>query len=359
VRKVPDGSSIPVSSGAFLMTRFLFYVPDNNQPSGGVNVIFDLVKTLSSNGIDACAMSSNPTARYDYLSRNPDIYFAPQIREKRQVRDHIKMLSRKWGTRKRNPQVQVSREDMIVVPEYVSHWLPQFFPDNRCVLLNQNYYSFGVAMLSGRWNADQFAATISISDACDTFAKLSNMKRPMLIPLVVHDHEATALVPRKKVIAYMPRRRTLDVRMVVKLLGDRSLIKDFELRPLDGLSRGQVAQALRETSIFLSFSELEGFGLPPAEAMLAGCVVIGYTGVAGAEFLDDEVGFPIEDGNIAVFVKTIEEVVERCRNGDVKIEAMRRKASERIARNYGLQRHEASVMKVFGELAATVGAVQA
>jgi glycosyltransferase involved in cell wall biosynthesis len=340
------------------MTRFLFYVPDNNEPSGGVNVIFDLVQTLSSNGIEAFVISSNPTFRYDYLSRDPDIFFAPQIREKRGVRGQVRLLSGKVRTWRRNPRVALRRDDIIVVPEYVSAWLPQRFPDNRCILLNQNFYSFGVTTLSNEWKANRFAATVSISNACHEFARLSNVKRPVVIPLVVHGHGATASVERKKIISYMPRRRPLDVRMVVKLLVERGLVKDFELRPLDRISRDQVAQALRESSIFLSFSELEGFGLPPAEAMLAGCVVVGYTGVAGAEFLDEDVGFPVEDGNISVFVQTVEDVAERCRRGDGAIEAMRIKASARIAENYSLERHEAAVMKAFGELAATVGVGQ-
>jgi glycosyltransferase involved in cell wall biosynthesis len=90
--------------------------------------------------------------------------------------------------------------------------------------------------------------------------------------------------------------------------------------------------------------------LPPAEAMSAGCVVVGYTGVGGKEYFDAEVGFPIEDGNIKEYVLCVEAVAERCRTGSAEIASMRRKASARIRERYGRQSHVDQVQKVFSDL---------
>ncbi len=334
------------------MTRFLFYVPDANRPSGGVNVIFGLVKTLRANGMDAFVVSSNPTFRYDFLSKDLQIFYAPQIREPKPLAERMLVWRDLLLSKTRNTNVELRRDDIIVVPEYVSSWLPRSFPDNACVLLNQNFYALAVAMLSKTWDARRFAATLSISQTCHALARVMNLEHAREIPLAVDQDTASGAGAKKNIIAYMPRRRPLDVQIVTKLLKDRGHVKDFELRPLDNLTRNEVAQELREASIFLSFSELEGFGLPPAEAMLAGCLVVGFTGVAGAEFLDREVGFPIEDGNVMEFVTTVEAVAERCRKSDPATDQMRQKASARIAQNYGQEKHDSAVTKVFGEFAS-------
>jgi glycosyltransferase involved in cell wall biosynthesis len=50
------------------------------------------------------------------------------------------------------------------------------------------------------------------------------------------------------------------------------------------MSRPQVAQTLAESQVFVSLSKDEGLGLPPLEAMAAGCLVAGFTGGGGQEF---------------------------------------------------------------------------
>ena len=48
---------------------------------------------------------------------------------------------------------------------------------------------------------------------------------------------------------------------------------------------------MRLATIFLTFSNQEGFGLPPVEAMACGCLVVGYHGHGGKEFLKPEWSF--------------------------------------------------------------------
>ena len=46
----------------------------------------------------------------------------------------------------------------------------------------------------------------------------------------------------------------------------------------------EVALALQEALLFLSCGHPEGFGLPLAEAIACGCLVVGYHGLAGRDF---------------------------------------------------------------------------
>ena len=60
-----------------------------------------------------------------------------------------------------------------------------------------------------------------------------------------------------------------------------------------------------KSKIFLSFSHLEGFGLPPIEAAIAGNKVIGYTGRGGSEYWKKPIFTEIPHGNISKFVYEI------------------------------------------------------
>ena len=62
----------------------------------------------------------------------------------------------------------------------------------------------------------------------------------------------------------------------------------IRLIEIDNLSETQVVEALQKADIFLAISREEGFGLPPLEASLCGCLLIGYHGRGGKEWLTDK-----------------------------------------------------------------------
>jgi hypothetical protein len=64
---------------------------------------------------------------------------------------------------------------------------------------------------------------------------------------------------------------------------------------------------LRNSQIFLSFSQLERLGLPLLEAR--GCLVIGYHGFGGRKFFRPPFGIAIEDSDVIAFARGVEEVI--------------------------------------------------
>ena len=69
-----------------------------------------------------------------------------------------------------------------------------------------------------------------------------------------------------------PARRRGGAR-VLRLLELHGALDGWEVVAIEGRSETQAADLLRSSRIFLSFSELEGFGLPPCEALACGCLV--------------------------------------------------------------------------------------
>nr|WP_227754596.1 glycosyltransferase [Stagnihabitans tardus] len=114
---------------------------------------------------------------------------------------------------------------------------------------------------------------------------------------------------------------------MTRLIQAHPALADIPLVPIDGVSEEEAQRLIRESLFFLAFSEKEGFGLPPAEAMATGSLVIGYTGVGGAEYFTSETGFPIADGDAIAFLETLVEVVQLWRSAPASLEAKREAAS--------------------------------
>ena len=96
------------------------------------------------------------------------------------------------------------------------------------------------------------------------------------------------------------------------------LPKNWEIKGLDNLSEFEVIKFFKKSKIFLSFSELEGFGLPPVEAALCGNSVIGYTGESGKEYWDPPIFEEIFSGDLRTFAnKVINKVKDLNKNNHV------------------------------------------
>ena len=80
--------------------------------------------------------------------------------------------------------------------------------------------------------------------------------------------------------------------------------------PVEALSQRETADALRESTIFLHFTYQEGFGLPAAEAMACGNLVVGFHGFGGRSFVRRLVD-PFPPGDVVAFAKVLEEILRR------------------------------------------------
>lgn len=109
---------------------------------------------------------------------------------------------------------------------------------------------------------------------------------------------------KNNIICYMPRKLARHTQLVTFML-KKMIPSNWELKAIDGLDEDGVASILSASKIFLSFSELEGLSLPPIEAALSGCQVVGYTGEGGKEYWDPELFTEIYCGDIKAFVKAV------------------------------------------------------
>jgi len=114
---------------------------------------------------------------------------------------------------------------------------------------------------------------------------------------------------KSNLITFMPRKLS-DHFHILSLFLFKKLPKKWKIESLSNLKEKKLFTKLSKSKIFLSFSYLEGFGMPPLEAAIAGNKVIGYVGGGGKEYWKKPIFEEIQTGNIKQFCEKIINVVD-------------------------------------------------
>lgn len=297
-------------------SRTVYYLcPDTNSPTGGVRVIYKHVDMLNSLGIKAAVLHHQSGFSCTWFSHETKIVAADQI--------------------------ALSPADLLVVPEFYGPSLKRLPNWIRVVLFNQNCYQmFTDSQRLTNW--PDFSAATGVKAmlvvSTDNLEYMRYALPRLRIERIRNSLDSNIFYPQSerpgRRIGVMPRRRGAHWREVHRLLSIRGVLNDWEVVSIDGNSEAETADLLRSCSIFLSFSEREGFGLPPAEAMACGCYVVGYTGFAGREYFDADYCVPVEEGNVLAFAKAIEEAVCSFGANGSEIHDAGVRASRSILKNY-------------------------
>ncbi|NND62759.1 MAG: glycosyltransferase [Flavobacteriaceae bacterium] len=148
----------------------------------------------------------------------------------------------------------------------------------------------------------------------------------------------------------MPRKLNIDAVQVLNILHLRGLLKDWEIIEIKNMNEQQVANTLKECAIFMSFNHREGFGMPPAEAMNCGCLVVGYAGQGGNEYMLPEFSFKVGQRNIRDYVDKMEQAMLLFENNPDLAKEMGLKASQFIQSKYSMKQEEESIVHVWNNI---------
>jgi hypothetical protein len=309
-----------------------FLTPDEARPSGGIRQIYLMVDLLCELGYEASVFHGTPGFRCDWFD------------------NHTPVVGR--------PFLELERGDLLVVPEYDGARKHVRCRDAAVVQLNQNHFrTFINSGFKDSWPGDypgwpNAKAVIVTSEAVRRFvAAALRAPLPVHSARVVVDSERFAPSPKRKVVAVMPRKRRHEAEAVVQLMY-RGGLRGWETAVIDNMSHAAVADVLSQAAIFLSFSSAEGFGLPPAEAMAAGCYVIGYTGDGGREFMDPTWCSPIGDEDIVAFAQETLRVAAAWDNDAAAVQEMASKGRDFVARTYSRDGLRDDLATAFEQLTA-------
>lgn len=339
--------------------KIYFLCPKNKSAHGGIKQIYRQVYFLNKNGFNAVLLKKAPSNDHWFNLKIPVEY-------SREVFKELKFAKLNYGNDFFNRQlirylktksVAINREDILVFPEIFGPHIGNIYPNNRKVIFNQNcYYTFRHFSLfddveNHIYKNPKLIGTIVASNDAETYLKfvfpeIKIEKIRLGIDKTIFNYSAK----KKNQIAFMPRKLEEDVLQVINILKNRNNISDWEFIPIENKTESEVAKIMTESAIFLSFNHKEGFGLPPAEAMACGCIVIGYKGQGGKDYFNENYSYPIDDGDISTFGKTIEEVVTAFSKSENIMKIKAKEASNFILQEFSLENEEMDTLKVWREI---------
>ena len=316
------------------MSKIYYYCPTPNRPSGGVQVIYRHVELLNKAGIDAVVLHQQRLFKKAYR-------YSWGVGDDTKV-EYFRSKS----------DIKTCSNDIFVFPEIALDKI-SISGSNSYVIFNQNCYNTFSRESKNVFTIynNAFATLVVSQDSQEYLSFLAAGIRTVRLFLSINSALFHYQQKKKKQIAYMSRKNTSDLYQIKELLNIRGNIKNYEFIDITQKPLHEVAGILKESLLFLSSSTKEGFGLPPAEAMACGCIVLGYCGQAGREFMLPENSIPIAQEDIVTFSKSIEKVVKEYEQLPDRLDSMRSNASQFILEQYSTANEKSSLLEFwFGAL---------
>lgn len=254
------------------------------------------------------------------------------------------------------------KDDFLVVPEILQMWptLPTL-PLVTKVVYNQNYwltfklfFDYGANKVQyGRIREFYYGGVRHVM-ACSEYNQ--RFLEFMFPHLNVHrirysfDREPFYYgAARRKQICYMPRRRSEEAERILEMVITKWDLRDWNVVKIEGMDERQVADVMRDSAIFLSFSQREGFGMPICEAMACGCVVVGFAGVGGEEFFGHDFVVQAKEDDLLDFGQKL---IPFLKMDLLMLNKLGRRAADYVTDEYSSEREENSIKLAFERMGA-------
>lgn len=287
------------------MQYWLSLHPDVTRPIGGVKQMHRLAEAIQASGRQATLIQESAEFHPGWF------------------KSAVKTISFSNWKELRDTQLS-PRNDVVIMPETFLQIIDDYSAGLPVVIFNQNgSYSFGVqgskALLKpsitiSRYHSSSIAHVLCVSRYDLDLLVNGFMLGSGKVSCIRNGIEdiCIPLGKKRKQIAYMPRKNSIDSLATVSLLRSQPWCCDWDFVEVSDCSHGDVIDIFRKSVIFLSFGHPEGFGLPVAEAMACGCAVVGYSGLGGRELfaLGERFGVAKEVpfGDWPCFLRSVHEI---------------------------------------------------
>lgn len=254
--------------------------------SGGTAVLNDMIQFSKDKGYDTFIHCLDTNTHRQWLDRHPNI---PQI-----------------------ANVDFKPEDVFVASEEFVWAVPHLTKyTSNYIVLNQGLF----ASLVSDFGRNTYPATKLIYQGALGVIGNSEHTNKNIIKLFNLDETKVHLFtigfsnifePKQKdnTVSYMSRKNRAFGCFVVNYLSGK--YPDVNFVDINNMSIDQVADVMGRSKLFLSFGGPEGFGMPPLEAALCGCKVVGFDGGGGEEFFNAPIFTKVDFYDHMGFIKEAE-----------------------------------------------------
>ena len=340
-----------------------YLCPESNNPTGGIRVIYRHVDILNEHGIPAFVLHQKRGFRCTWFANDTKVAYTRFplrsfiSRARQKIHKHLGAGNSIDIPIIGGAAATIGSGDVLVMTETQGPDLASVGKGIPKVILNQNGfltfkgYSFARDSLKTPYLDEDVRAVFVNSEHCEEYVRYAFPDANTLrFFLSIDPGQFYYQEKKKKQICFSRIKSKADAMQVINMLKFRGKLADFEVVPFINIPQEKVAELMRESLIFLSFGYHEGFGLPAAEAMACGCIVIGYHGWGGKEFFRPEFSFPIDDGDIVGYVNHIEQVIDAYNADEGYFSEQRRRAADFIATQYSPAREEQILVKAWQQI---------
>lgn len=334
----------------------IYYLyPYTELPIGGILKIFDHVEILNQNNIPA------KTVFFDEIKWN-------WRRSKILFVEKNKTCPKLWWTNTSEISIPLSelllnikKDDVVVIPE-IRPFLINLFPEIKIkkVCFVQNWHEIKPRTMGLKGNQTYADLGFNFLLTCGNFLedyvqgnikdyKGGNHKAgPIQVFAINNSINQSVFYRDDKVrqhnrIIMLERKGKEFIEQIIKKIKNLS----YEIYIVDRpVTQHEFAEELRKSDIYIHTGLQEGFALPPLEAMKSGCVVIGFSGGGGLEFMrDQQTALLSREGDTDSIVKNLEILLH-----NEKQKEFLRESGYQISLSYTKQNEEKKLLAAYYQI---------
>lgn len=275
-------------------------------PSGGVKILFEMTQALIDAGHDAAILI--PGAHL-YPFDCPKDYKPSWFETTVPVFDDVRIVTEN--------DIVVIHEEGVWAFDHVMVNKPRYMIINQGAQSSvANNVGMNITYEYVRSIYQKAMAVITVSPYISDFVRIAFGVPRFKIHLIenVIDSYFAQTVPKSNNILVMSKSHNLGNELLLKVFAER-YNDEWTTEIINNYSHRELADAMARSKIFVFMASNSGEGspMPPIEAAIAGCKVIGNTGVGGKYYFIEPIFTEVEFNDVTGFIKALDHWTEELR----------------------------------------------